>query len=128
MEKAITEASQMTNASVCEFTVAPIFFDRHNNGGHEWVIEFYQEPENLSTFTDILDQSLQRHNHDYAAKRYKGMALQLPVVRRVERGSFHGWMKTKGKLGGQHKVPRLSNERKLIEELLRYVADTIAYV
>ncbi len=128
VEKAIAEASQYTNASVCEYTVAPIFLNRYHKGGHEWVIEFYQKPDSLHTFTTQLDKSLQQLNHDYAAKRYKGMALQAPVVRPVQRGSFHGWMKSKGKLGGQHKVPRLSNERNFMDEFLRYVADTFAYV
>jgi len=128
VDKAITEACQATNASVCEFTVAPIFLDRYNKGGHEWIIEFYQHPDSLKAFSEQLDQSLQRCNHDYAAKRYKGMALQAPVVRTVDKGSFHGWMKSRGKLGGQHKVPRLSNERNFIEEFLCYITDTNAYV
>ena len=90
----------------------------NNNGAHEWLIEFEKEPENFEQFIYELDLSLKNLNSDYEAKRHKNIALRMPVVHTLKKGIFNLWLKQKGKLGGQHKVPRLSNERKLIEELL----------
>jgi len=127
-ESALTNACLQTNASVCEFTVAPIFLNKQEKGGHEWLIEFQKEPATLATFSRQLDEQLQLVNHDYAAKRYKNLALQAPIVTAIPKGSFHLWMKSKGKLGGQHKVPRLSSNRNLIEEIMRYIVESNAYV
>ena len=90
-------------------------------GAHEWIIEFDHLPVPLATFTSLLDQSLQAINSDYEAKRYKDMALRMPIVHEMPKDGFKRWLKDKGKLGGQHKVPRLNNERKYLEEMLVYV-------
>ena len=127
-ESALSQACLQTNATVCEFTVAPIFLNKLEKGGHEWLVEFRKEPTSLYDFSKYLDQHLQLVNHDYAAKRYKNLVLQLPTVTAVPKGSFHRWMKSKGKLGGQHKVPRLSSTRNLIEEIMRYVFESNVYV
>lgn len=87
-------------------------------GGHEWIIEFEQEPDDLSRFTEVLDSTLKSLNSDYEAKRHKDMALVMPLVHIAPTGTFYEWMRSRGKLGGQHKVPRLSNDRKYLEELL----------
>jgi hypothetical protein len=118
-ETAITKASHKTGAVISDFTAAPIYFDDNRRGSHEWVIEFSKEPHNLNDFSTILDETLMEVNSDYEAKRYKDIALQKPLIRQVPQGTFYNWMKKRGKLGGQHKVPRLSNTRDYIEDLLQ---------
>jgi len=110
-------ASQKTEAIVSDYTAAPLFFTENSNGAHEWLIEFEKEPENLIQFTIELDKALKETNSDYEAKRHKDIALRLPVVKMLPKGSFNRWLRSKGKMGGQHKVPRLCNERKFIEEI-----------
>lgn len=100
-----------------DYTVAPIYFSEKQNGAHEWLIEFEKSPMSLEYFTNVLDNALKSLNSDYEAKRYKDIALRLPIVKLLPCGSFYEWMKSKGKLGGQHKVPRLSNDRDFIEEI-----------
>jgi hypothetical protein len=117
-DNAIAEASAKTGAIVNDYTAAPVFFSENENGAHEWLIEFENAPDDLHAFTFELDEALKAINSDYEAKRYKNIALRLPIVHSLKKGSFNKWLKTKGKLGGQHKVPRLSNERKMIEEIL----------
>ncbi|HEY5465304.1 MAG TPA: GH3 auxin-responsive promoter family protein [Hanamia sp.] len=117
-DKAIAIASAKTGAIVKDYTAAPVFFSENNNGAHEWLIEFETAPPDLKTFTTELDEALKSVNSDYEAKRYKNIALRGPVVHVLEKDTFNKWLKSKGKLGGQHKVPRLSNERKMIEEIL----------
>ena len=117
-ETAITQACKQTNAVIDNFTAAPIYLDGTNKGGHEWVIEFRTAPSSLDQFAMVLDKTLREINSDYDAKRYKGMALDLPVVRSVVPGTFYRWMKKRGKLGGQNKVPRLSNHREYLEDIL----------
>ncbi|HEY9341344.1 MAG TPA: GH3 auxin-responsive promoter family protein [Hanamia sp.] len=117
-DNAIAVASAKTGAVVNDYTAAPIFFSENENGAHEWLIEFENAPADLSAFTFELDAALKAINSDYEAKRHKNIALRLPIVHSLKKGSFNNWLKTKGKLGGQHKVPRLSNERKMIEEIL----------
>jgi phenylacetate-coenzyme A ligase PaaK-like adenylate-forming protein len=117
-DNAIAVAAEKTGAIVTDYTAAPVFFSDNNNGAHEWLIEFDKEPENLNKFTMELDNALKSLNSDYEAKRYKNIALGLPLVHAVEKGTFTKWLQSKGKLGGQHKVPRLSNERTLLEEIL----------
>jgi hypothetical protein len=117
-DKAIAVASAKTGAIVNDYTAAPVFFSENQNGAHEWLIEFENAPVDLNAFTSELDEALKAINSDYEAKRYKNIALRLPIVHSLKKGSFNSWLKTKGKLGGQHKVPRLSNERKMIEEIL----------
>ncbi len=118
-DKAIAVAASKTGAVVNDYTAAPLYFSDHSNGSHEWLIEFDKEPADLSLFTTELDTALKSINSDYEAKRYKDIALRLPVIHAIPRGSFHEWLKKKGKLGGQHKVPRLSNDRKFMEEILQ---------
>ena len=117
-DKAIAAAAASTGLVVKDYTAAPIYFGDQNQGAHEWLIEFENTPESLSAFTLALDQNLKSVNSDYEAKRYKDIALGLPKVTALPEGLFHTWLKNKGKLGGQHKVPRLSNDRRYIDELL----------
>ncbi len=117
-DKAVAIASEKTGAIVNDYTAAPLYFGEESNGAHEWLIEFEKAPTSLPMFVEELDKALQQVNSDYEAKRYKNIALRMPVVHSLEKGIFTSWLKTKGKLGGQHKVPRLSNERKYIEEIL----------
>ena len=116
-DKAIAVASEKTGAVVNDYTAAPVYFSSNNNGAHEWLIEFEKAPADLNQFTEALDDALKTFNSDYEAKRYKDIALRMPVLRALPRGTFNEWLKSKGKLGGQHKVPRLSNERTLLEEI-----------
>ena len=117
-EKGLEEACRETGAQVLEYTAAPVFMDDNGKCRHQWIIEFAKRPDSLSQFAQILDDSLQRINSDYEAKRFKSITLQPLELIEADRGLFDQWLKSKGKLGGQHKVPRLSNERKIIEEIL----------
>jgi len=117
-DKAISVACEKTGAVVNDYTAAPVYFSDASNGAHEWLIEFEKAPECIDTFTKELDAALKVANSDYEAKRHKDMALRLPLVKSLPKGVFTAWLKQKGKLGGQHKVPRLSNDRKMVEEIL----------
>ncbi|EOR93471.1 putative auxin-regulated protein [Arcticibacter svalbardensis MN12-7] len=117
-EKALTVASKETGAIIRDFTACPIYFSDHATGGHEWIIEFESLPQNMEHFTEILDQTLREINSDYDAKRFKNIALQRPTIHVAPQGTFYTWLKNRGKLGGQHKVPRLANERKYVEEII----------
>ena len=119
-DKAVSIACEKTGAIVNDYTAAPVYFSDVGNGAHEWLVEFDKEPDNLNKFTVELDKALQSINSDYEAKRYKDIALHLPLLHKMPKGLFNEWLKSKGKLGGQHKVPRLSNERTLIEEILQF--------
>jgi len=114
---AITAACEKTGAIVNDYTAAPVYFNEKNNGGHEWLIQFEKEPCDFGLFTYELDNALKNINSDYEAKRHKDIALKMPVIRPLKKGVFEEWLKSKGKLGGQHKVPRLCNERKYIDEI-----------
>ncbi len=116
-DKAIAEACEKTDAVVNDYTAAPVYFSDTANGAHEWLIEFEKEPASLENFTDELDKALKNANSDYEAKRHKDIALGKPIIHSLQKGIFDAWLKSKGKFGGQHKVPRLSNERILLEEL-----------
>lgn len=118
-EKALAKACAETKSAIREYTACPIYFKGNDAGAHEWIIEFEKAPENLQRFTEILDQNLRECNSDYDAKRYKDLALGFPKMHLAPNGTFYTWMKTRGKLGGQHKVPRLANERIYVEELLK---------
>ncbi|HMZ88016.1 MAG TPA: GH3 auxin-responsive promoter family protein [Chitinophagales bacterium] len=120
-DKAIAEASAQTGAKVVEYTAAPIYISGNEKGGHEWIIEFSTPPENIEQFTAILDATLKSINSDYEAKRHKDLALKMPVVHIARKGAFYDWLKSKGKLGGQHKIPRLSNERTYVDEILKFL-------
>lgn len=116
-DKAIAIACQKTGCMVNDYTAAPVYFDGNNKGAHEWLIEFDAEPANLEQFAFELDCALKSLNSDYEAKRYKDLALAMPIVHSVEKGVFHEWLKLKGKLGGQHKIPRLNNDRKYVDDI-----------
>jgi hypothetical protein len=118
-DKAISQACEQTGASVVDYTAAPVYFAENSNGAHEWLIEFEKEPERMDHFGYELDNALKQLNSDYDAKRYKDIALRPPIVHSIAQGTFAEWLRQKGKLGGQHKVPRLSNDRKYLEEILR---------
>ncbi len=120
-DKALEMTCSTLGAAVKEYTVAPIFIEGQNKGGHEWLIEFEKYPDSLIKFNDLLDINLQKVNSDYEAKRYKNMALQKLSIRTMPTGSFHNWLKSKGKYGGQSKVPRLANHREYIEEILSFI-------
>ncbi len=120
-DKALAMTCAKMNVLVHEYTVAPIYFKGNGKGGHEWLIEFEKPPLDLELFNDLLDQNLQRVNSDYEAKRHKDMALSRLIIRSLPAGSFSKWLKGKGKYGGQNKVPRLSNHRQYLEEILSVV-------
>jgi hypothetical protein len=120
-DKAIAVASKKTGAIVNDYTAAPVYFSEGGNGAHEWLIEFEKEPPSLDQFMYELDEALKSINSDYEAKRHKDIALRMPVVRPVPPNTFTSWLDSKGKLGGQHKVPRLSNDRKFVEEILTFI-------
>lgn len=117
-EVAIAEACKKTNAAIDNFTAGPVYLGDGNKGSHEWVIEFSRRPDDLERFCKLLDEKLREVNSDYDAKRYKDIALQEPKVHAAPTGTFYNWMKIRGKLGGQNKVPRLSNSREFLDEIL----------
>lgn len=117
-EKAIADACAKTNSSIIEYTVAPYFNSEKSNGGHEWIIEFDAQPIDFEIFKSTLDDALKKHNSDYEVKRYQNINIDFPRFNFVEKGTFHQWLKSKNKLGGQHKVPRLLNHREILEQIL----------
>ncbi len=117
-EKAINIACKRTNSSIKEYTAAPIYPTENTKGGHEWIFEFEKQPTDINYFIDVLDTVLKSLNSDYEAKRYQNMSIDTPKINIAPEGLFYRWLKNKGKLGGQNKVPRLSNNRKYIDELL----------
>ncbi|HQL70686.1 MAG TPA: GH3 auxin-responsive promoter family protein, partial [Bacteroidales bacterium] len=117
-QMAIKEACARTGAQVLEFTAAPVFMDKEHKGCHEWLFEFGKKPDSMEKFMYVLDIELQHCNSDYEAKRYKNMTLEFPCYHILKDGCFMHWLQSKGKLGGQNKVPRLSNSRTYVEELL----------
>jgi hypothetical protein len=118
-EKGLAKACLETHAIIRDYTACPIYFEDDEVGGHEWIIEFEQKPDDIERFTDILDQTLREANSDYDAKRYKDMALRRPLLHLAPDNTFYHWMKNRGKLGGQHKVPRLANDRAYVDEILK---------
>ena len=117
-EQGLKEACKETGAQVQEYTAAPVFMDANAQCRHQWLIEFSKEPDSIEHFVEVLDNTLQHLNSDYEAKRYKNITLQQLEVVVAKENLFNDWLKSKGKLGGQHKVPRLSNSRQYIEELI----------
>ncbi|MEQ8240455.1 MAG: GH3 auxin-responsive promoter family protein [Cyclobacteriaceae bacterium] len=117
-EEAMSYACEKTGATLENFTAGPRYIDQGQKGGHEWIIEFIQPPDSLDRFCLLLDEKLREINSDYDAKRHKSIALESPLVHSVEHGTFYHWMKKRGKLGGQNKVPRLANNRAYLDELL----------
>ena len=116
-DKAISDACSAFGVTLVDYTAAPVYMSDKNSGAHEWLIEFEKAPRDLNAFTVCLDKNLQSLNSDYEAKRHKDIALGLPQITFVKKGCFQAWLKQKGKLGGQHKIPRLSNERKYLAEI-----------
>jgi len=117
-EVALKKACDRTGAKIREYTAAPIYMTDKRNGGHQWLFEFFKMPDNIEHFTEILDTTLKAVNSDYEAKRYKNISLSPPEVVVAKEGLFYNWLKEKGKLGGQNKVPRLANNRDYINRLL----------
>jgi hypothetical protein len=122
-EAAITTACDRTGAVIDNFTAAPIYLSEGKKGGHEWIVEFKVKPSSLREFGHILDSTLRKINSDYDAKRMHDLALVAPILHSVEEGTFYNWMKSRGKLGGQNKVPRLSNSREYVDDILKMMAE-----
>ena len=117
-ENALAFACKKTSAIVKEYTAAPLYIDEGNSGAHQWLIEFEKAPYDLNIFTKELDVFLQEINSDYQGKRTNELILKRPKIESLKRGTFYKWLEQKGKLGGQNKVPRLSNNREIAEEIL----------
>ena len=118
-EEALKNICKKTGAEIKDYTAGPIFMSGKEKGAHEWLIEFRKAPDELEYFTEFLDNALKALNSDYEAKRYNNSTLKMPKVHIARENLFHDWLKSKNKLGGQHKIPRLSNKRDYIEELLK---------
>ncbi|NCB09052.1 MAG: hypothetical protein EOM73_12920, partial [Bacteroidia bacterium] len=121
-EKALQIACSHTHAVINEYTAGPIFIGDNQKGAHQWIIEFEKKPDDLEHFTTILDYSLQTLNSDYEAKRHKNITLEKLHLVVAPNGTFYQWMKIRGKSGGQNKIPRLSNDRKYLDELLQMIS------
>jgi hypothetical protein len=117
-EDALKKVCKKTKTEIIDYTVAPIFMNGKAKGAHEWIIEFKIAPKDIDYFAELLDNALKSINSDYESKRYLNMTLTMPKVHQAESGLFYNWLKQNGKLGGQHKIPRLSNKRDFVEELL----------
>ncbi len=115
---AINKACELSGATVREYTACPVYISDSESGAHEWLIEFDTAPDNPEEFVQHLDTALKQINSDYEAKRSNDLTLRMPIVRKLKKGTFYDWLKKKGKLGGQNKIPRLSNDRRFVEEIL----------
>ena len=118
-EKGLDQACRETGAEVLEYTAAPVFMDANARCRHQWLVEFSHMPDSLEQFAAVLDKTLQKVNSDYEAKRSKNITLQPLEVIVARKGLFSDWLKSEGKLGGQHKVPRLCNDRNIIDRILK---------
>ncbi len=118
-ENAIAIACEKSKAIINEYTAAPIYFNDKKNAAHEWLIEFESEPDDINYFTEVLDNALKSLNSDYEAKRYNNLILRKPIIRIMNKNTFYNWLKSEGKLGGQNKVPRLSNNRFYVDKILK---------
>ncbi len=116
-EVALAKAAEKNNCKIKDYTAAPVYMSSKKSGGHEWLIEFSEEPKDLDKFTKTLDENLKKINSDYEAKRYKDSTMKIPKVIKGRPGLFYDWLSSKKKLGGQNKIPRLSNSRDYLEEL-----------
>ncbi|MCH2223299.1 MAG: GH3 auxin-responsive promoter family protein [Crocinitomicaceae bacterium] len=125
-EHAMAEACSRTNAQVREFTACPLYMEGKDKGAHEWCVEFVQFPDEMDRFIRILDETLREINSDYDAKRYHNLVLESPKVNIIQKGTFDKWLRSIGKLGGQNKIPRLSNDRKLVEQILQTQKDDVS--
>lgn len=120
-DKALEAACKATGAIISEYTAAPVYLSDKDTAAHEYIIEFVKEPDNMEGFAEILDRELKNLNSDYEAKRSHDLMLKIPKVVSVPEKTFFNWMKSKGKIGGQHKVPRLYNDRKFVDDILSFV-------
>ncbi len=118
-DKAILKACKLTNSSIIEYIGAPMYMSAKDKGRHQWIIEFDKKPKDFNEFVRIMDDELQNLNSDYQAKRYKDITLDIPKVEIARENLFIDWLKSKNKLGGQNKIPRLTNNREIIEQLLK---------
>lgn len=125
-EQALTYACEKTSAQISDYTAGPIYMSENNKGAHEWLIEFEKAPNNLTLFTEALDEKLKMINSDYEAKRSSDLSLTAPKIVSVPKGTFYRWLKNKNKLGGQHKVPRLANNRDIIEQIYTLIPEPMA--
>ncbi len=116
-DMALDKACQLTKAEIKDYTVAPVFMQGKEKGAHEWIIEFKKKPADMNIFRKVLDETLQTLNSDYEAKRYNNMTLNPLVINVARENLFYDWLKDNNKLGGQHKIPRLSNQRDYLEQL-----------
>ena len=118
-EVAMSKTAKQLGLEIIDYTAGPIYMSSNNKGGHQWIIEFKNNPKKIDEFSLILDKNLKDVNSDYEAKRYKDMTLTIPKITVAKKNLFYNWMASKNKLGGQNKVPRLSNSRELLEELIQ---------
>ena len=123
-DKALEKACKETGAVIVEYTAAPVYLNDDQEAAHEYIIEFESEPDHMERFIQIMDQELKNLNSDYEAKRSADLMLHLPKVVKVPENTFFSWMKARGKIGGQNKVPRLFNERKYADEILQFIKQT----
>lgn len=123
-ESALQEACKITGAKITEYTAAPVFFGDNNNGAHEWLIEFETLPSDMELFTRALDASLKSLNSDYEAKRSLGLSLRMPIIKVLPHNFFYSWMESKERMGGQNKIPRLSNNREYVDNLLEFLSQS----
>ncbi|MBD44251.1 MAG: hypothetical protein CMC65_03300 [Flavobacteriaceae bacterium] len=118
-EAALRKAAKLTHSEIVDYTAGPIFMEGKEKGAHEWIIEFKKQPDDSATFNKLLDAFLQESNSDYEAKRYNNTTLKPPKIHSARKDLFKDWLKQNDKLGGQHKIPRLSNSREFLEKLLK---------
>ncbi|MFH1937205.1 MAG: GH3 auxin-responsive promoter family protein [Bacteroidota bacterium] len=121
-EKALSIACKRCRCNIIDYTAGPVYLEENRRGAHEWLIEFDTPPKEMPFFTEIFDNALKSMNSDYEAKRYHNMILGEPIIRVVPPNTFYNWLKSKGKLGGQHKIPRLFNDRKYVDEILKMIS------
>jgi hypothetical protein len=121
VEHAVSEACESTNAQIRDYTVCPFYMNEGESGCHEWLIEFVKHPDDMERFELLLDEELRKVNSDYDAKRYRNLILDKPIIHSVRGGTFDDWLKMNNKLGGQNKIPRLSNDRTIVEQILKEV-------
>jgi len=118
-EQALKKVCKLTKAEIVDYTAAPIFMDGKQKGGHEWIMEFKNPPDDIDYFNELFDNALKALNSDYEAKRYNNITLNKPLIHVARKNLFYDWLKQNEKLGGQHKIPRLSNNRDYLEVLLK---------
>lgn len=124
-DNALRAACDRTGCEVSDYTAGPVYMTGEGNGAHEWIIEFSKRPVSAAEFMVVVDEELKKINSDYEAKRHKDIALRMPIIHEMPPHGFSAWLKSKGKLGGQHKVPRLHNDRKILEEILNFIDTTL---